>query len=306
MLQGMHRDGARKPSEQSNNRNRPSVPTLSHVQALLEASRAEEALIATEQILTQARQARSTDSLVHCLLARAVAARSLGLIDLVEASCSEGIALLEDQPENRILRGRLRTELAIALDQAERIAAAASVYEAAIKDLETAPKADTLTAAKLRNNLAMIYKGLGQYGQAESHCVHALNALEAEIGRDHEEVAALYNNLGTLYHTVGFSAEAKKMFAEGLAIREKLLPPHHSDIAQSLTNLATARHELGEDTTALQDFARAVNILNSNMQEKPFSYQAAVEDYATLLESLGKLDEAEDIRQQAKQALAST
>ncbi len=283
----------------------PTVPTLSHVHALLGASRSQEALTATESLLAAARQTGSTDALLHGLLARAEAARTLGLTDMVETTCAEGLALLDDQPEALHLRGRLRTELAIALDQAERIAAAAPVYEAAIQDLETAAEPDKLTAAQLRNNLAMIYKGLGQFARAETHCVQALNALEAAMGRDHEEVAALYNNLGTLYYSAGFSTEAKKMFADGLAIREKLLPAHHSDIAQSLTNLATAKHELGEDDEALQDFARAVGILERNLHEKPSSYQAAAEDYATLLESLGKLDEAEDIRHQAKQALAT-
>jgi len=306
MRQAMNLDATRHHSSSPKTRNYSFVPTLSHAQALLEASRAEEALIVVEQAITDARQTSSIHSLVKGLLTRAMAARSLGFIHIVEASCHEGIALLDDRPENLNLRGRLRTELAIALDQAERIAAAAAVYEAAIQDLDAAPKGETLTAAKLRNNLAMIYKGLGQHAQAETHCVHALNALETAMGRDHEEVAALYNNLGTLYYTVGFANEAKQMFAHGLAIREKLLPMYHSDIAQSLTNLATAKHELGEDDEALQDFARAVSILQRNIQEKASSYEAATEDYATLLEALGKFDEAEDIRHKAKQALATT
>lgn len=281
-----------------------AAPTLPHVHALLAEARLEEALAAAEQLLKDLRARGDALPLARCLLARAEAARGLGLTDEVEAACAEAMPLLTDAPETLTLRGQLRTQLAVALDQAERIAAAAPEYEQAISDLEAAPTPDTLTAAQLRNNLAMIYKGLGRFAQAESHCVSALNTLEATLGRDHEEVAALYNNLGSLYYTAGFSSEAKKMFADALSIREKLLPSGHADIAQSLTNLATARHELGEDDEAIQDFARAVGILRGNLAEKPGSYQAATDDYAALLEALGRIDEAEDVRTTARQALA--
>lgn len=138
--------------------------------------------------------------------------------------------------------------LAALLDFSQREADAVPLYEQAIADLETVEPPDIETSGQLRNNLAMIYKGLGKFALAEQHYLRSLEQLEGLHGRDSEAVASVYNNLGSLYYTAGFPDQAREMFTDGLQIREKLLGDNHPDVAQSLSNLATACYELGDFT----------------------------------------------------------
>lgn len=231
--------------------------------------------------------------------------RELRQITEAESSYREGLELAGDRPDLNGERARLRMQLATLLDFNDREADAAPLYEQAAADFEALTPPDDLTAAQLRNNLAMIYKGLGKFALAEQHYLRSLEIIELRMGRNTEAVASVYNNLGSLYYTAGFPDEAKKMFGEGLAIREKILGPSHPDVAQSLSNIATARHELGDNVSALLDFERALRILEANIQEKTVSYEAVGSDYIALLEALNEDRRADAFRKRRAKVLAT-
>lgn len=282
----------------------PTVPDLnatppSPAQMLLAEGRLEEALTAAKKALEQARAGTHSDAVCQALLDLGDVRRAEGDAAKAEACYREGL----EEPASMAVLSALKMQLATLLDFGGREADAVNYYEESISGLESQSPADELVLSQLRNNLAMIYKGLGRFAKAESLCVKALNSLEQRLGHDTEEVASLYNNLGSIYYTAGFSEEARKMFADALAIREKLLPADHPDLAQSLGNLATACHELGDDASATRNFERALGILKNHLATKPDSYEAAAEDYAALLEALGKEDEAQAVRDEARRLL---
>ena len=231
--------------------------------------------------------------------------REIKQIDEAEACYREGLELAGDRPDLLAERARLSMQLATLLDFNGSEASAAPLYEQAAADFEALSPPDDLTAAQLRNNLAMIYKGLGKFALAEQHYLRSLETIELRMGRNTEAVASVYNNLGSLYYTAGFPDEAKKMFAEGLEIREKILGPDHPDVAQSLSNIATARHELGDNVSALLDFERALRILEANIQEKYASYEAVGSDYIALLEALNEDRRAEAFRKRRAKVLST-
>jgi len=280
------------------------------VHALLAEGRHDEALKAATAALVEARQ-DSTEGderdaqICHALMVLGDVQRDMQQIVGAEGSYREGLELAGDRPDLLGERARLRMQLATLLDFNEREAEAAPIYEQAAADFEALTPPDDVTAAQLRNNLAMIYKGLGKFALAEQHYLRSLETIELRMGRESEAVASVYNNLGSLYYTAGFSDEALKMFKEGLVIREKLLGPDHTDVAQSLSNIATARHELGDNMSALLDFERALRILEASYNEKAASYEAVGGDYIALLEALGQERRAEAFRKRMEKVSAA-
>jgi len=308
MLCGMSRDvTGHQPSFLNPVPDRPTDTQPVH--SLLAEGKHDEALKTATAVLAAARQTgegdASTARICQALQAKGDVQREIGQISEAEASYREGLDLAGEKPALIGERARLRMQLATLLDFNEREGDAAPIYELAANDFEALDPAEDLTAAQLRNNLAMIYKGLGKFALAEQHYLRSLETIELHAGRDSESVASVYNNLGSLYYTAGFSDEALKMFKEGLAIREKILGAEHPDVAQSLSNVATARHELGDNVSALLDFERALRILETNIQEKASSYEAVGGDYVSLLGALHQERKAEAFQKRMQKVLAT-
>lgn len=201
----------------------------------------------------------------------------------------------------------VRMNLATLLDFSGREADATAFYEDAITDFEALGTRETKeTAAQLRNNLAMSYKGMGKYALAEQHYLRALDTLEANHGRDSEAVATLFNNLGGLYYVAGFPDQAKDMFTDALAVREKVLGADHRDTAQSHSNLATASHELRENAEALRHYDRALDILEGHLPHEARSFEATSQDYIAMLEMINDNDRAATIRARLARSLGKS
>lgn len=277
---------------------------------LLARGRLDEAMQAAMSVLTTLRQnVQEDDSLWPRVF---VALQVLGDVQRemsdaagAEASYSEALDIAEKHTIPQALTARVSTRLATLLDFSQREAQAAPFYERAITDYESLTPPDDFSAAQIRNNLAMIYKGMGKYALAEQHYLRSLEILELNMGRDSEEVASVYNNFGSLYYTAGFPDQAMEMFSEGLSIRQKILGPDHPDVAQSLSNMATAKHELGENADALLDFEQSLRILELHIKSEAASYEAVGSDYVSLLQNLGDERKAAAFQKRMEKVLAS-
>jgi CHAT domain-containing protein/tetratricopeptide (TPR) repeat protein len=88
------------------------------------------------------------------------------------------------------------------------------------------------------NDLALVYRGQGRYGEAEGLNERALAILEKALGASHARVGQTLNNLGNVYRDQGKYVEAEEFLKRALAIREKALGTSHPRVAVSLINLA--------------------------------------------------------------------
>ena len=281
-----------------------------HAADLLAQGRLEEALGAAQTALAGAREAAAEDpgaqpGLFSGLSLLADIQRELGDAAGAEASDGEALEIASTCAEvPRASVAGARTQLATLLDFSQREADAAPLYEQAIEDYEALDPPEFEASAQLRNNLAMIYKGLGRFALAEQHYLKALELLEARRGRDSEDVGSIYNNLGSLYYTAGFAGQAREMFTEALEIRARLLGPDHPDVAQSHSNLATACHELQDDPAALGHFEQGLLILEKHAKDDPAAYEAVALDYLALLESLDEGKKAAALKKRMEKVLA--
>lgn len=313
MLEGFNLDGTLNTSTPSttvpDSPPSPTPETDHPAIILLYSGKADEALHTATAALDEARQeVRQGDSgyeqVFTALGILGDVQREIGEAQAAEASYREALELAAKHQIALLRLARVRTQLATLLDFSQREAQAAPLYEQAISDYESL-NPDDLSAAQIRNNLAMIYKGLGKYALAEQHYLRSLEIIELKMGRDSEEVASVYNNLGSLYYTAGFPDQAQEMFAEGLAIRQNLLGADHPDVAQSLCNIATAKHELGDNEAAMLDFEQSLRILELHIKEEASSYEAVGRDYISLVDSLGLEKKAASFQKRMEKMLAT-
>jgi tetratricopeptide (TPR) repeat protein len=281
-----------------------------HAAKLLSEGRLEEALSAATSSLSGLREAVEDDPaeahrLFTGLQVLADIQREMGDVTGSEASYGEALEISGRAQIPAVEVARVRTQLATLLDFSQREVEAIPLYEQAISDYEALTPPNEDVAAQLRNNLAMIYKGLGKYALAEQHYLRSLETLEVKRGRETEEVAAVYNNLGSLYYTANFPDQAKEMFTEALQIRTKLLGPNHRDVAQAYCNLATANHELGDNAASIQNFEHSLRILEHHLHDEVGSYEAISLDYIGLLEALGEDKKAALAKKRLEKMLAT-
>jgi tetratricopeptide (TPR) repeat protein len=226
-------------------------------------------------------------------------------LTIAENMYLESIKICEELGDNFELMGKIRTRLAILQDSAGRSDQAIENYEAAVQNLESA--GDVLTAARIRNNLALNYKRQGKHAQAEQHYLSSVEVMEAKLGKKSEEVAALYNNIGGLYYAAGYPDQARDMFQEALDVRIPLLGVNHPDVSQSTSNLAAVYFELGNFVEAQLHYERALTILEQHLHDpqEVASYEAVGMDYVALLHSISEDQKAKEQEQRLHKSLAS-
>jgi tetratricopeptide (TPR) repeat protein len=223
----------------------------------------------------------------------------LGEFENAEASFKEAIELGEkvSVPDEKM--ASLRAGLAALYDFNGHEESAVPIYEAAITSYQSLTPPQPLEAARLHNNLAMIYKSLQRNPLAEQHYLAALEIFEKAYGRNVDQVATLYNNLGSLYYTAGFAEQSKEMHLEALEIRTEIYGPLHRDVAQSYCNLAASCYELNDPAGVAENFDLSLDIYEKLLPEEKESYQDIVTDYLAVLESFGNETKASSVKERA-------
>ncbi len=292
----------------------PATASLSPINRLLE-NRAqslfdqglfEEAITAAQASVESARRLMTPNDpesicfLLDAMLVEGDIRRHIGFLDLAEAIYREVLKKGSDY-------GNMRRQLAFAhaglgdiAEERGQSTEALRQYEAAVRGLETVGSSVSEECARLRNNLAMLYKDDHDYQAAEEHLIAGIQKLESSIGRYTPTVATLYSNLSAVYMNVGHYEEAKSVALMSRDIRQQVLPPNHSDVIQSLSNLGAILYILDDVDAAIDTFAQAVEAMETNAEEDPLDYEVVVSNYIDLLRLRGDLDKADETAANAR------
>jgi tetratricopeptide (TPR) repeat protein len=141
-----------------------------------------------------------------------------------------------------------------------RLAEARPLAERALAITEAAYGPDHPDVAIRLNNLALIWRDLGEPGTARPLADRALAITEAAYGPDHPDVATRLNNLALIWQDLGKPGTARPLTERALAIDEAAYGPDHPDVGAALNNLATIWRDLGEPGTARPLTERALAI----------------------------------------------
>ncbi|TRU32368.1 MAG: tetratricopeptide repeat protein [Microcystis aeruginosa Ma_MB_F_20061100_S20D] len=148
------------------------------------------------------------------------------------------------------------------------------------------------------NNLAALYKSMGQYEQALPLHQQALEILGKSLGTDHPDYAGSLNNLAALYKSMGQYEQALPLHQQALAIRGKSLGTDHPDYAGSLNNLAALYKSIGQYEQALPLHQQALEILGKSLGTDHPDYAHALNNLVTLYQSMGQYEDALPLLQQ--------
>ena len=210
------------------------------------------------------------------------------------------IATLEAQdPESPLLpslysslgeayRERLKNGLATSHVKEQQLAVQA--YEKAI-DLQAAE--DSVELANNLNNLAILYRAMGRYSEAELLLVRLLAIIEHRLGADHLDTAISLNNLALLYESMGRYEEAESLYLQSLTIREQQLGTTHPDTATCLNNLAILYQSMERYEEAEPLCLRSLAITEQQLGASHPSTAVSFNNLALLYKSMGHYEEAE-------------
>ena len=155
-----------------------------------------------------------------------------------------------------------------------------------------------LTATSL-NNLAELYKMMGDYAKAEPCYNRALAIFEKALGPKHPSTATSLKNLAELYKTTGDYAKAEPLYQRALAISEKALGPEHPSTAASLNNLAELYKAMGDYSKAERLFQRSLAICEKAFGPERADTAVVVNGLAELYKVMGDYAKAEPLYQHA-------
>jgi CHAT domain-containing protein/Tfp pilus assembly protein PilF len=136
-------------------------------------------------------------------------------------------------------------------------------------------------------NLAVSYKRIGQYADAEKLQLQALAMRERVLGPDHKDVALGLNNLGVVYADQDRWDDAEEAQRRSLAIWEKVSGPDNPDVAIPLNSLGHVYVHLGKFDQAEDAFKRALAL-------KQTAFGPNHPQVAETLDNLSKLAVAHD------------
>jgi CHAT domain-containing protein len=111
--------------------------------------------------------------------------------------------------------------------------------------------------ARSLNNLAMLYRAMGDYRQALPLYEQARGLHKRRLGEDHPAYAASLNNLALLYRAMGEYRQALPLYEQARDLHKRRLGADHPAYAASLNTLAGLYRDMGEYRQALPLFEQA-------------------------------------------------
>jgi tetratricopeptide (TPR) repeat protein len=166
-------------------------------------------------------------------------------------------------------------------------------------------EASEQTATAL-NNLAVDYREIGRFEQAETLFRQALEIGRKTLGEDHPDYATRLNNLAGLLQATGHFEEAETLFGQALEIGRKTLGEDHPDYATRLNNLAGLLETTGRYEEAEPLCRQALEITRKTLGKDHPAYAIRLSSLAALLGATGRVEEAEPLFRQALEVTRKT
>lgn len=159
----------------------------------------------------------------------------------------------------------------------------------------------TQSYALVIHNLAILYRNVGQYKNAESLFLTAKQIRENLFGKENLDYASTCNNLAILYVNIAQYEKAESLFLEVKQIREKVVGKEHPDYATSCNNLAGLYNLLAQYKKAEPFYIEARQIREKVLGKKHPDYAQSCNNLAILYMDMGQYDIAEPLYLEAKQ-----
>ena len=161
--------------------------------------------------------------------------------------------------------------------------------------LKVFPASCSQEISLLQNNLAQVYKNLGEFERARELLETALKTDLENFGEKHPEIAVRQSNLAHIYRDLGEYEEARDLYETALQSDLENFGEKHPKVALHHSNLAHVYKDLGE-------FEKARDLLENTLKidleiyeaNHPFISQTQ-SNLATVYKNLGENERARDL-----------
>jgi serine/threonine-protein kinase len=187
-----------------------------------------------------------------------------------------------------------------ALEMLGRTDEARALHEQALRTMDALEPVRGLQHARLINNLAVHYAGLGDHARAESLMRESLAIERPILGERHPGIAAALNNLASTLQYQGRYDEAEAAYGEAIGIARETLGADHSQLGGFLENLATLLADGGRHAEAEPRYREAVRILTAAFGESNPRLAVLKRNLALNRHSMGDFREAEALLRSAE------
>jgi CHAT domain-containing protein len=143
--------------------------------------------------------------------------------------------------------------------------------------------------------LAVLYKNLGRFADAEPLYKRSLAIREKALGPDHRDVAGSLDGLATLYWRQGRYTDAEPLLKRSLTIYENVLGPDHPHVAEVLNNLADLYQRQGRFADAEPLYKRSLAIREKALGPDHRDVAGSLDGLATLYDAQGRYTDAEPL-----------
>lgn len=151
------------------------------------------------------------------------------------------------------------------------------------------------------NDLAGIYKLIGESDRAFDNYSEVLRIRRKVLGEDHIETANSLNNLAVLLHAECKYNEAKEFYQDSLVIYKELLGDNDPDVAASLNNLGALHDDIGDFEEARSYYESSLVIRRAVLSEDHPDLAASLGNLAALLDDHGDIPAAKELYLQTLQ-----
>ena len=158
---------------------------------------------------------------------------------------------------------------------------------------------EDINVLDLINNLAILFKDLGEHAEARALYNRALAGKEKLLGVDHVQTLHLVNNQANLLESLGEYAEARDLYDRALAGYEKQLGVDHVTTLDTVNNLANLLESLGEYGEAREMYNRALAGYEKQLGVDHVRTLTSVNNLAVLLRDLGEYAAAREMYNRA-------
>ena len=257
--------------------------------ALMHGGRYREAEQMHRQALAVYAQSPMTQNAAASLQNLGIALMRQGRFAETEALFKRALAIREQVlgPNHKEVAQNLLNLGALLGDVEGRDQEAIALYKRAIGIQASVLGLENPDLAMTLGNLAVSYKRIGEYAEAEKVQLQALAMREKVLGPRHQDVALSLNNLGVLYADQKRWDEAEKIQLRSLAIWEGVHGPDNPDIAIPLNSLGHVYLNEGKFDETEHAFKRALTL-------KQTAFGPNDPTVADTLDNLAKLAAARD------------
>lgn len=151
----------------------------------------------------------------------------------------------------------------------------------------------------LQNNLALVFKFLGNYEVSKDLLEKAIRIDEATLGKNHLTTAVRYANLALVLKDLGDYTEARNLAEKTVYIYEAHFGKNHPETATNYSNLATILKSYGDYARAKELLEMAARINENNFGENHPNTARSYSNLAVILQDLGNYAEAKELLEKA-------